>query len=335
MKRIFSEILMAFMNKEDVVLCSIIASSGSTPRGAGAKMAVLSTGKTVGTIGGGAVEFQATETAKEVLRTGESQTKGFILKRNEVADIGMICGGDVTVYFQYFDGKNTENMRLISDIRNLYHKKVNSWLVTSIGEGFVWDMGVYVKGQGFIGGGSLVESEVLPLCQGKAVLTKNLYVEPLTSGSAVYVFGGGHVSQELVPVISHLDFRTIVYENRPEFANKRLFPGAFDVIWGSFTDIVDNCDITEEDYIIIMTRGHSDDYDVLGQALRTQANYIGVIGSRKKVAATFARLHEDGFTQRDTERIFTPIGLEIQAETPAEIAISIAAQLISHRANRH
>ncbi len=332
MRKLLKGILLELEGERSVVLCSIVASSGSTPRGAGAKMAVFADGSTVGTIGGGAVEYHATQVALEVHQSGASHTQGFVLKRNEVADIGMICGGDVTVYFQFLDGKNPDNKVFIGDILGLFDEKVNSWLVTSIGDGTLWDMGVYVERRGFVGGKTLEIDQVALHCLGSAVLTDHLYVEPLTTGATVYVFGGGHVSQALVPVISNVNFRTVVYENRQAFAEKSLFPGASQVILGNFTDIVQNCNITAQDYIIIMTRGHNDDYDVLVQALRTPASYVGVIGSRKKVKTTFARLYEDGFTTLDTDRIFTPIGLEIGAETPGEIAISIAGQLIAHRA---
>jgi len=332
MKKLFSAMVTAMQAQQNAVLCSIIASSGSTPRGAGAKMAVFADGTTVGTVGGGAVEFHSIQMALEVHKTRESRTKGFTLSKNQVADIGMICGGDVTVHFQFFDGKSPAHISLLTDIVTMLAQKTNAWLMTEIGDGTVLNMGIFVKGQGMLHKVSVTDDEIEALCKSRAVLTGTLYVEPLTTATTVYVFGGGHVSQELVPVIAYLDFRTIVYENREEFAQKDLFPTAHDVILGSFTDIVSNCEILEEDYIIIMTRGHNDDYDVLAQALRTKANYVGVIGSRKKVAATFKRLYADGFTQSDTARVFTPIGLSIGAETPAEIAISIGAQLIEHRA---
>lgn len=335
MKRLFETMEAAFAHGEDAVLCTIIASSGSTPRGAGAKMVVFADGRTVGTVGGGAVEYHSIRAALEVHKTRASETKGFCLTKNDVADIGMICGGNVTVYFQFFDAKNEAQRALVADILAGLAENRDVWLVTALRDGAAWSTGVYDTENGLRHTDAITAEALLPLCRSRAVLTKEqpqFYVEPLTVAGRVYVFGGGHVSQELVPVISHLNFRTVVYENREEFARKELFPTAEDVILGQFSDIPNHFTVTRSDYIIIMTRGHQDDYEVLHQAMQTQAAYVGVIGSRAKVAATFKRLHEDGFTEADTARIHTPIGLPIGAETPAEIAISIAAQLIEFRA---
>ena len=150
----------------------------------------------------------------------------------------------------------------------------------------------------------------------------------------VYVFGGGHVAQELVPVISHVGFRVVVYEDRENFARPELFQGVHHTILGSFERISEHITIHENDYAVIMTRGHQSDYEVLRQVLRTQAAYIGVIGSRQKIAATTKRLLEDGISEQDIARLHTPIGLPIKGETPAEIAISIAAEMILFRAER-
>jgi xanthine dehydrogenase accessory factor len=161
------------------------------------------------------------------------------------------------------------------------------------------------------------------------------YTEPLTRAGRVYVFGGGHVAQELVPVLSHIGFSVVVYEDRENFARPELFPGASDIVMNDFAGISDKVTIGADDYVVIMTRGHQMDFEVLEQTLRTHARYVGCIGSAKKLEATKRRLVDAGIAETAFERLYSPIGLKIKAETPAEIAISIAAEMIMFRASRN
>ena len=164
---------------------------------------------------------------------------------------------------------------------------------------------------------------------------RDFYVEQINSSGKVYVFGCGHVAQELVPVLAHVGFRCIALDDRPEFANEQVVRGAEKVMLVDFEHIDESVKIGPEDYICVMTRGHAYDTTVQAQALRTPACYIGVIGSRAKTAGVQKQLRTMGFTDEDFKRITTPIGLDIKAETPAEIAISIAAQMIEIRAGRN
>ena len=150
----------------------------------------------------------------------------------------------------------------------------------------------------------------------------------------MYIFGGGHVAQALVPVLASVDFRCVVIEDREEFCKKSLFPKAEKVLLLGEEEWKNALEVSENDYVCIMTRGHQNDLACQAFAIRTQANYIGVIGSRRKVAAVNAKLCAMGFDDDQIARIITPIGLEIGAVTPAEIAVSIAAQMIAHRASR-
>ncbi|MGI6492528.1 MAG: XdhC family protein [Peptococcaceae bacterium] len=337
MKKLFRKMHERLASGESVVLASIVASSGSTPRGSGARMVVCANGESFGTIGGGAVEYESQQLAREVLDNKQSYTKGFSLSPNQVADLGMVCGGDVTVYFQYFSGGNKEQIDLLQKILEILDRNIDSWLITETTDEVAWELAVYVKGEGIIGSDRIQESDIMPLLDRRSVWEvhngRKYYIEPLVKSGKVCVFGGGHVAQELVPVLAHVGFRCVVIEDRPEFATKSLFPQAEAIYLGDFNHIGASVEIEPNDYVVIMTRGHMYDYKVLAQALRTEALYIGVIGSKKKVAATFKRLvEEDKFSQEDLQRVVTPIGLEIKAETPAEIAISIAAQLIQVRA---
>jgi len=137
-----------------------------------------------------------------------------------------------------------------------------------------------------------------------------------------------------VPVLSHVDFHCVVLEDRPEFLGKDLFPTAFETRRVDFNDIFKTVSLCERDYVVVMTRGHGFDYAVERQVLGAPARYIGVIGSARKTAGVNKMLLADGITPEQLERVTTPIGLSIHAETPAEIAISVAAQLIAVRAGR-
>ncbi len=338
MEHLFHQIRDALQRNEDLVLCTIIASSGSTPRGSGAKMAVFADGSTLGTVGGGAVEFESVKLAKQALRNKTTFTHGFNLSPNQTADIGMICGGSVVVYVQFFSGGDEQALALFSAITQAFSQKRSTWLITQICQGCVRRMGIYSREDGllFMEAG-MDERDILPLVRPRAMLQTGepgYYVEPLTTAGFVYIFGGGHVAQELVPVIAHVGFAPVVFEDRPDFAGKSLFPEAADTVVGSFSDIGASVSITPDDYVVIMTRGHQADFEVLHQALLTRASYVGVIGSRSKIAATNKKLLEAGIPESELSRIHAPIGLPILGETPAEIAISIAAELIYHRAKQ-
>ncbi|MDL2217573.1 XdhC family protein [Christensenellaceae bacterium OttesenSCG-928-M15] len=335
MKTLFNTLYNTLQSGENAVLCSVIASSGSAPRGAGAKMIVYENGKTFGTIGGGAVEHVSTQLAVNVHKTGKSAEESFRLRKNDVADLGMICGGDVTVYFQYFSAADEAARDMLKGMVELLCGDEDAWLILALEGQAVAGMGVYDEKHGIRYTDAIALEELKPLLKGAAVLTDGdirYYVEPLVQSLTVYIFGGGHVSQELVPVIAHVGFRSVVFEDREEFAHKELFPGVAHCVIGDFEDFQKEVSIRQQDYIVIMTRGHQADYDVLVQALRTQAAYIGLIGSRHKMALTRKRLMDEGFVEADMKRIHNPIGVEILAETPAEIAISIAGEMIQARA---
>lgn len=275
MRKLFQLLEQLLKDNQSAVLVTVAASSGSVPRGAGAAMLVTEQGRAAGTIGGGAVEYRSEQLALEVLRSGVSRDETFLLRPNEVQDLGMICGGDVKVDFHYLAGGDPAALE--------------------------W-----------------------------ARRERTRLIPP----GRVFIFGGGHVAQALVPALAAVDFRCVVLEDREDFCRPELFPGAEETRLIQNDDPRAYGDITAEDYVAIMTRGHKDDLAVQAQALKTPARYIGVIGSRRKAAAVFAKLREMGYTDADLERITTPIGLDIKAETPAEIAVSIAAQLILLRSGK-
>lgn len=334
MKKLFELLKETLSGGRGAVLVTVVASSGSTPRGAGARMLVTDKGRVYGTIGGGAVEYRAQQLAEEVLKAKSSRLERFVLRKNEVQDLGMVCGGDVTVYFHYLSAQNGGLPAVVQAAGELFAAGEPSWLVTGLF--FGGGLSLYGAKRGLIGpdvpAGVLEQAGPAPKqveAEGRA-----WYIEPLLRGGVVYIFGGGHVAQALVPALTAVDFRCQVIEDREEFCRPELFPGVERTHLLQSQDFERVLSIGPEDYVCVMTRGHKDDTACEAFALRTPAHYIGVIGSRKKTAAVNARLREQGFTDDDLGRVTTPIGLSIGAQTPAEIAVSVAAQLIQVRAAR-
>lgn len=158
--------------------------------------------------------------------------------------------------------------------------------------------------------------------------------EGLGQQPKVYVFGAGHVAKALVPILHSVEFDTVVIDDRAEFANSIRFPESELIVSHEYTKLIPSLAMDVESCIVIVTRGHSYDLEVLREAIKKPAAYIGMIGSRKKIAHTFAQLEGEGVSRDTLTKVHTPIGIEIGAETPEEIAISIAAELISIRSSR-
>ncbi len=335
MKKVFESIRDSLKQDKDVVLITIIAGSGSTPRGAGARMWVASDKSCKGTIGGGSVEHQAYLKALEVLKVKESVTEGYNLGNDDVANIGMVCGGQVVVYFQFISHKDESVITFLQSLIEQCECDEDAWLIMDITNQTVWGMGLYTRTNGLKG---MEIEEIQPLLKTRAmraeVKGKLYYSEPLVKSGTVYVFGGGHVAQELVPVLSHLDFKCVVLDDREKFANQEVFSEAERAIVCDFKNIGRDISITSNDYVVVMTRGHQHDYEVQAQALAKKPCYIGIMGSKHKIAYVTEKLRQDGFTKEEIEACHMPIGTEIQAETPAEIAISVAGELIQVRAKR-
>ncbi|MHB8811092.1 MAG: XdhC family protein, partial [Desulfobulbaceae bacterium] len=181
-------------------------------------------------------------------------------------------------------------------------------------------------------GGLNIRSEKTSLFETNA---RQYVVAPIRPPDTVYLMGAGHVAKEVAHLAKKVGFRTLVFDDRAEFANPARFPDADGVfVCKSFANVFAEYSVAPGSYIIIVTRGHRFDKEILAQALRADAGYIGMIGSRRKRESVYQALRQEGFSQRDLARVHCPIGLEIDAETPAEIGVSVIAQLIQHRADR-
>ncbi len=240
MKRLFTALLQELDSGHSAVLCGIVASQGSTPRGAGAKMLVLDDGDTIGTIGGGAVEYRAARMAVELLEKKESRFESYRLTPGDAADVGMICGGDIRVYFQYFDPADRAARTALEDALALLDTPGPSWLVTAM-DGRGWRMGTYGRSRD-LRGLEIPMERLEPLLGSRGMLAEDetaLFAEPLVQAGTVYLFGGGHVAQALAHILAITDFRVSVYDQRKQLVSREFFPEASARICGPFPEALE------------------------------------------------------------------------------------------------
>jgi xanthine dehydrogenase accessory factor len=237
------------------------------------------------------------------------------------ADSDMICGGGLSILLETVepDGPCAAAYR---ELDGLLRKGVRSILSTRCEETDTW---------------RAVNHIVLTNAEGNLARFENrgmdmLLLESFTPPVPLYIFGAGHVSLFTARVGAMIGFRTVVLDDRVDFANRDRFPEADEVIvLPSLNGCCDNLDVEEDAFVVVVTRGHLHDRNVLAEVLRTKARYVGMIGSKKKRDKIYDSLLADGFTQADIDRCHCPIGLTIGAQTPEEIAVSIAAELIMAR----
>jgi len=343
---LFKNIATLLSQGDNLVLAAILDRSGSAPRAVGSRMVVRPDGSVLGTIGGGGLEARVQELAGEVFKTRSALVRNFTLTAEDASRMGMICGGQMKVLIHFVDASEPFQSGFYKDIGEMLDGFQQAWLVTRIPQedGIVVrpDHGLLGKSESFAG--TLDHSltrEVVSQFRGRHpdVVRRggeSFLVEPLGREGCVIIFGAGHISQELAPLVKRVGFRTIVCDDREEFASRDRFPLADEVrILDSFDHALNALDIGEESYLVLVTRGHASDKTVLEQALTTNARYIGMIGSRRKWSAIYEALLQEGCTRTDLERVCSPIGLDIGAETPEEIAVSIVAELIQTRARRY
>lgn len=309
MNGIFTTLLYEMEKHHDTVLCTIIADSGSTPRGMGAQMLVGEKGLLCGTIGGGAVEGQSIELGKKLLQERRSTVHEYKLHHNDTEDIGMVCGGDVTVHLQFIAADDPAWQKLAGEILRRIALRQPVWLVLALDGG-------------------------TPALQDTAETDSAHAALPLPIGERAILFGAGHCSLALCPLLTTVGFRVTVVDDRPELVTRERFPTADAVVCCDLDHLADAVPVGGEDYVVVMTNGHSHDFAVQEQVLRGQYAYIGVIGSRAKTASVNARLRAAGIREEAIAAVHTPIGTAIKAVTPEEIAVSIAGEMICVRATR-
>lgn len=342
MQRILSRTIQSLEQGEPAVWATVIAQTGSAPRAAGSRMLLLQGPEILGSVGGGFVEAKSVEIGLSLLDQPGQKIFPLSLTGKQVAEAGMICGGEMEVFVETIP---PDALPFLQVFQEALSRSVSLLFITLVSEKpipydarhLLWG------GEGNIAGGLVlsgnVDSTLQKVVKGEkpSVLSlpgqdDPLYAEPIEGPSVVHVFGGGHVSLDVAWIAHHVGFEVVIIDDREEFANRERFPMAAEIRAMPFEEATRGAGLGSRDYVVIVTRGHLHDLAVLRQAIGQSPAYIGMIGSRRKKAMLFDQLLKEGVSQEQLDGVYAPIGLEIQAETPAEIAVSIVAELIKVRA---
>ncbi len=346
MIEIFEECVRLLRAGEDAVLVTVFESRGSAPRAAGARMLVRGDASILGTVGGGRLEHEAIELSGRLLQQRRSAVQAFELTGKDVAGMDMICGGSGELWLHYLEAGNPAAVSVCQRMLEVLTQRKQAWMITELEE-LSWEQerefGL-VAGDGLVYGQLKMSSELMEEwvqspnatdIQVKTLESRRFLVEEISPGGTVYIFGAGHVSQQVVSLCKNVGFQAVVLDDRSEFACASRFPAAAGIITlDSFDSWAGWENVDADSYVVILTRGHVHDKTVLAQALRTPAGYIGMIGSRRKRDAIYQALLQEGFTSQELQRVYSPIGLDIGADTPAELAVSIVGELIKYRAEK-
>jgi xanthine dehydrogenase accessory factor len=364
MNDVFAEILRLKQEGQRGALCTIISSKGSLPMSGKAKMLVGEDGTMVGTVGGGCLEADVWAEAQRVVKRDISKIASFILTEQHAGESGLNCGGKVEIFIEpVVPDRMTAVFEEIARIRTEGEKGAIATVISSrIPPAMKEKCKLVLRADGTtlggIGEGGFVEDCVRQKAEAVmredylAVLqfeigdeeaqrwglepgdTLDVFVEPIIAIPTLYLFGGGHVSLQIARVAKMVGFKIVVIDDRPAFANKERFPMADETRVEDLYTVFERLKIDDQSYIVAVTRGHQHDEPVIEQAIRTEARYIGMIGSKRKISRMWKKLIERGADKARLAQVHAPIGLEIGADTPEEIAVSIVAQLIQSRRGR-
>ena len=333
-------------------IASVVARKGSAPMSADAKMIVYQDGSMKGTVGGGCLEADVWAEAKRVLRKGGATKMSFDLTEAEAGESGHICGGIVDVLIEPLSNYSTEILSEVVRIRAEGGRAVLASVVSRTDQRIPGPEGrmlIYKDGRTL---GSLegIEKKVVELAgevlSDEKPANRNfplpdseveveVFLEPIVTRPTVYIFGGGHVSKHIAKVADVAGFHIVIVEDRESYANQDRFPEVEDfIVHDDFENLGSVIpDIEETDMAIIVTRGHQYDKDILTWAWDKPFRYLGMIGSRTKILATYRQLEQEMGVPRDdfVKRVRAPMGLNLGSDVPGEIAVAIVAELIQVR----
>jgi xanthine dehydrogenase accessory factor len=296
-RELVDQIIQRTIRGEAVSFCAVVAARGSTPQRAGAAMLVLQDGKTLGTLGGGCVEAEVRTQALKLLSQRADRLLTYRLDHDYGWDDGLACGGTMDIAVQ---------------------------TVTSP------DCWLSVKEDLAANRGTGLDVEV-PDESGRL----SRYRIALDPAPTLVIAGAGHVGQALAALAATLDFQVVVIDDRPDCATAERFPSAARMIVGDIETELRRFPVTAHTYVVVVTRGHRHDAQALAAVIGSPARYVGLIGSRRKVVTILRDLKERGVaTPEQLAAVHAPIGLSIGAVSPAEIAVSIAAELVAVRRGR-
>ena len=350
MKEVIEEAVKLVGENEPCVLATVVRTKGSTPQKPGAKLLVRKDGSGVGTLGGGCVEGDIWFAAKEILRRkGGPEFRDYLLNEDIAARDGLVCGG--TMYFFIEPLRDPQEfLPFGTEMMDAYESGNPVSIATVVRSD---------SGQGIMGAkillredgstyGSLGDPDldrlgleaahrVAAMGTNEHVMTHysvELFVEGFTTPPTLVLVGGGHVAKATYALAHMLGYRIYVVDDRPQFANKERFPEAEDtIVVPDYTKGLDQIPINANTFIVVATRGHWFDDLALEAAVRTPASYVGLLGSRRKTILIYQRLVQLGIPAERLKEVHAPIGLDIGALTPEELAVSIMSEIIMYRHN--
>ena len=350
MDDILTEIVRRKEQGERMALASLVWSTGSIPMSERAKMIVAEEGAVVGTIGGGCLEAEVLSAGRIALETGENQLMRYTMTEKQAGESGLNCGGSVRIYTEVIEPD--EGADFYSRVLTARQARSGCALATLLksrfdntGEGRLW-LGADGSTYGSLGTpeADLQVEEHLPevlererglVCaldpDAELGETAEVFIEPFLPEPVLYVFGGGHVGGQICALAKNVGFRVVLIDDRPTFANSERHPQADECLVAGMEEVFADLPIDDQSYIIAATRGHQHDEIVVEAAIKTPARYIGMLGSERKKLILWRRIAERGGDSQRLDTVFAPIGFNIGADTPAEIAVSVAAELIEQR----
>ena len=348
MQDVFHEAVNLLEQEEQLVMATVIRTKGSTPQKPGAKLLVRSDGSGVGTLGGGCVEGDIWYAASQLMRRGgNAQYREYELNEDLAAQDGLVCGG--TMFFlidpvyrpdQYLD--------YAKEIDSAYEGGPSVALASLIKSAPGKDLPIGAKlfiredgsTEGSLGDAEL-DRDAVKRAHGLMAMGRNEYaiaedgteyfIEAYTTPPQLVICGGGHVSFALAAHAKPLGFRLFITDDREEFANPERFPDADIIIAKKPEEALDELPINANTFIVVATRGHRFDNVALAAAAATPARYVGLMGSKRKTILIYEDLVRMGIEEERLRNIRSPIGLDIRARTPEEIAVSIMGEILMYR----
>ncbi len=350
MKNIYVRLLEGLTEQKPLILATIIATKGSTPQVPGASALFSSEGLLEGTLGGGLLEADAKRKALKTLKKKASLLSEFSLKADISSEEGAICGGEVKILIDACPEEHGDTFQPLSQsllkrepgvlatfINTISEEKVSlSRRWTERKEKFAIDPGEHLSFFKREIRKAFLESKPFFLKIKKEIFSEKekekerfLFLEPILPFPQLVIAGAGHVGQAVTHLGSLLNFEVTVIDDRPEFANQERLPDADHIIVDEIGKAIQSFPISSDTYLVIVTRGHYHDATALRQCISSEAAYIGMIGSIRKIKLMRQKFLEEGWaTSHQLDRVYAPIGIDIQSKTVEEIAISIAAQLV-------
>jgi len=347
MKEVIQEAIKLLQSGKPGVLATVVRTKGSTPQKPGAMLLVREDGTGVGTLGGGCVEGDIWFAAKEILRQhGGPEFKDYFLNEDIAARDGLVCGG--TMYFYLEPVWEPEDFVPIgTELVAAYEggEPVSLATVVNVPPGGA-NLGAKLllrfdgSTSGSLGDVALdaraleVERRVAEVGNVESFITDDgteVFVEGFTTPPTLVMVGGGHVGKATADLAHTLGYRVFVVDDRPEFANAERFPYAEQIVVASYDKWPDYLEVNVNSFVVAATRGHRFDDMALESALTTRARYIGLLGSRRKNMMIYQRLTHQGTPVERLKEVHAPIGLDIGALTPEELAVSIMSEIIMVR----